>query len=88
MILAEVTGKVVATTKCEGLTGKKMLIVEPLDQENKKIGNQVVAVDAVGAGVGDIVLVTAGSSARYIFDDPKIPTNSSIVAIVDSIERT
>lgn len=87
MILAEVTGKVVATTKCEGLVGKKLLIAERLDENNKKSGQEFVSADAVGAGVGDIVLITVGSSARSVFNDRNTPVDSSIVAIVDTIQR-
>ncbi|MCT4563344.1 MAG: EutN/CcmL family microcompartment protein [Maledivibacter sp.] len=86
MYIAKIVGVVVATTKKEGLVGKKMLIVQPLDTENRPIGNREVAIDSVGAGAGEIVLVSMGSSARQAFEDHDSPIDRAIVAIVDSIQ--
>ena len=74
MILATVTGNFWATKKCEGLRGRIFLEVT-FD------GRKAVAADLVGAGIGDRVLVTTGSSARAT--DPELPCDAAIVAILD-----
>jgi len=86
MYIGKVIGVVVATTKDESLVGKKLLIVQPLDMKYNPAGNCEVAIDSVGAGTGEIVLVATGSSARQVFEDSKSPIDRSIVAIVDNIE--
>lgn len=86
MYIGKIKGVVVATTKDEGLIGKKLLIVQPLDVEYNSIGNCEIAVDFVGAGAGEIVLVATGSSARQVSGNLKAPIDRSIVAIVDNIE--
>ncbi len=86
MYVGKVIGVVIATTKDESLVGKKLLIVQPLDTKYNPIGNCEVAIDSVGAGTGEIVLVATGSSARQVFEDLKAPIDRSIVAIVDNIE--
>lgn len=86
MYIAKVRGVVVATTKDKELVGKKLLIVQPLDLEYKPVGNCEVAIDSVGAGYGEIVLVATGSSARQIFEHTKAPIDRSVVAIIDNIE--
>lgn len=85
MYLAKVVGVVVATTKKEGLVGKKILIVQPVNPEYEPVGNTEVAVDTVGAGCGEIVLVTTGSSASKNFGDTS-PIDRAIVGIIDNIE--
>ncbi|MBS4534537.1 EutN/CcmL family microcompartment protein [Clostridium sp. D2Q-14] len=86
MYIAKIMGVVVSTTKNQGLTGKKLLVVQPINTENKAIGKCEVAIDTVGAGTGEIVLVATGSSARQVFNDEKSPIDRSIVAIIDNIE--
>lgn len=86
MYLGKVTGMVIATRKDEDFVGKKILIVQPVNTKYEPIGNCEVAVDSVGAGVGEIVLVSTGSSARQVFESQKSPIDRAIVAIVDSIE--
>ncbi|MCR2044084.1 EutN/CcmL family microcompartment protein [Anaerosalibacter massiliensis] len=86
MYIGKVEGVVIATTKDEGLVGKKLLIVQPLDMRYNPVGNCEIAIDSVGAGTGEIVLVATGSSARQAFQDLKAPIDRSIVAIVDNIE--
>ncbi|PKM94719.1 MAG: ethanolamine utilization protein EutN [Firmicutes bacterium HGW-Firmicutes-1] len=86
MYLAEVRGHVVATTKNEYLVGKKLLIVQPLSPSFEPYGEAIVAIDTVGAGFSDRVLVATGSSARAIFDE-KAPVDAAIVAIIDTLER-
>jgi ethanolamine utilization protein EutN len=85
MYIANVLGNVVATTKDEGLTGEKLLIVQPMTPAYEAVGCPVVAIDTVGAGFGDKVLVAKGSSARSIFEK-SAPIDAAIVAIIDSVE--
>ncbi len=87
MFLARVTGNVVSTQKTELLTGRKLLVVEPVDfVEQKGDGKPLVAVDSVGAGEGEIVLVVQGSSARLTETTNDTPCDATIMAIVDYIE--
>ena len=87
MLLARVTGSVVATRKEEELEGLKFLLVENTDPDGKPKGSFVVAVDAVGAGVGDLVLYATGSSARQTSLTKDRPCDATIMAIVDLIEE-
>ncbi|GAA0076363.1 EutN/CcmL family microcompartment protein [Clostridium sp. CTA-5] len=86
MYLAKVVGVVVATTKNEGLIGKKILVVQPLNTDYDPVGESEVAIDSVGAGCGEVVLVTSGGSARQVFNNQDTPIDKAIVAIVDSVE--
>ena len=86
MNLALVMGTVVATRKEEELGGLKLLLVRGLDLDGKPTGPQVVAVDAVGAGVGEVVLTVAGSSARQTKVTQNRPVDATIMAIVDTVE--
>lgn len=88
MTLAKVKGNVVSTQKNSNLKGQKLLIVHPIDLENKYIGKKdVVALDFVDAGIGDIVLlVQEGKAVVQILGHRKAPVHSIIVAIVDSID--
>lgn len=86
MELGRVEGTIVSTAKAIRLKGHKLLLVNLVGPDTKPSGNFVVAVDAVGAGEGEIVIVVRGSSARQVDDFANIPTDTSIVAIVDSIE--
>ena len=84
MQLAKVVGSVVATRKEESLSGLKLLLVRPVDEEGREGANVLVAADAVGAGPGEIVLVAAGSSARQTLVTDKRPVDAVVMAIVDS----
>ncbi|ART78392.1 ethanolamine utilization protein EutN [Sutcliffiella horikoshii] len=87
MIIAKVTGSIVATTKAEKLKGKKLLIVTPLDMKNiEEDGKPIVAIDTVGSGVGEVVLIVSGSSARQTEITNGVPVDAAIVGIVDQIE--
>ncbi len=88
MILAKVKGNIVSTQKNSNLKGQKLLIVHPIDLENKYIGKKdVIALDFVNAGIGDIVLlVQEGKAVQQILGHRKAPVHSIIVAIVDSID--
>lgn len=85
MYLGRVVGTVVSTSKNEALIGMKFLIVERLDEHLQREGSSEVAVDSVGAGTGEIVIVCKGSSARYVFGG-NAPLDTSIVGIVDTVE--
>jgi ethanolamine utilization protein EutN len=89
MQLAEVTGTVVASVKYEGLEGVKLLIVQPLDRDQKPVGGQVVAADAVAmAGPGELVYIVASREAALACPVPFVPVDHAIVGIVDQVERT
>ncbi len=84
MQIGRVAGTVVSTAKEASLDGRKLLVVRILDLEAKETGAYVVAVDAVGAGVGEVVLVATGSSARMTEATRDRPCDAVIMAIVDS----
>mgnify|MGYP001286708698 FL=1 len=87
MILCKVIGKVVCTRKDEKLVGGKLQLVIPVDCDTlKETGKTQVAIDTVGAGEGDIVLVVGGSSARLTPLTKTSPVDSAIIAIIDTIE--
>jgi ethanolamine utilization protein EutN len=86
MYLGKVIGTVVSTSKAESLIGSKLLIVRKIDEKYNDLNNTEVAVDSVGAGPGEIVLISKGSSARSVFENRNIPVDACIVGIVDSIE--
>ena len=87
MLLCRVTGSVISTRKNEKLTGSKFMIVEPLSKSDAKTNaaQQFVAVDNVGAGIGETVLVACGSAARLAFlpHSENMPVDAAIVGIVD-----
>lgn len=85
MLLGQVVGTVVATRKDEELEGLKLLLVKGCDEAGKLKGPVVVCADAVGAGVGELVLYAAGSSARQTEITRNRPVDHVIMAIVDTI---
>ena len=85
MLLGRVIGTVVATRKEPELEGLKLLLVRQADAEGKATGALVVAIDAVGAGVGEVVLYASGSSARQTAVTKDRPVDATIMAIVDEI---
>ena len=84
MHLGRVAGTLVATRKEALMSGMKFLVVRQVDSDNKETGAYVVAVDAVGAGPGEIVLYASGSSARQTEMTQDRPCDAVIMAIVDS----
>ncbi len=86
MLLGKVVGTVVATRKEPTLEGSKLLVVRGLDLDGKPTATLVVAVDAVGAGVGEWVLYASGSSARQTEMTKDRPVDATIMAIVDTLE--
>ncbi len=90
MLIAKVTGSLVSTQKVDSMVGKKLLVVEPyrLDdarQGLKPAGRTFVAVDTVGAGEGEMVLIVQGSSARLTPETKNLPVDTVIIGIVDSV---
>jgi microcompartment protein CcmK/EutM len=86
MLLGRVAGTLVASQKEENLEGLKFLVVRQLDVDNEETGGYVVAADAVGAGVGEVVLYATGSSARQTVLTNNRPCDAVIMAIVDTWE--
>lgn len=84
MQLGRVTGTLVASRKEPLMSGMKFLVVKQIDESNEETGSYVVAVDAVGAGVGEVVLYASGSSARQTEITRDRPCDAVIMAIVDS----
>ncbi len=84
MILARVMGTVVATRKDDRLQGRKLLVCRPVAPDGAVDGNPLVAVDTVGAGAQEMVLVVSGSSARMA-SGKESPVDAAIVAIVDEV---
>ena len=84
MQLARVIGTVVATVKNDSLVGRKLLIVQTLDKNLHASGKPMVAIDAVGAGVGELVFWCRGREASFPFKREDTPTDCTIVGIVDS----
>ncbi|HWN99107.1 MAG TPA: EutN/CcmL family microcompartment protein [Blastocatellia bacterium] len=85
MQLARVIGTVVATVKCDSLEGCKILVIQPLDGHLNEAGKPMVAVDSIGAGDGEIVFWCRGREASFPFLPSEVPTDCTIVAIVDSV---
>jgi len=86
MELAKVEGTIVSTAKAEKLQGYKLLLLNLIQPDMKPSNNYVVAVDAVGAGEGEVVIVVRGSSARQAEKLTTVPTDASIIGIVDTVE--
>jgi microcompartment protein CcmK/EutM len=86
MLLGRVVGTVVASRKEERMEGLKLLLVRQLEVDGQEGGGYVVAVDAVGAGVGEVVLFATGSSARQTVATHERPCDAVVMAIVDTWE--
>jgi ethanolamine utilization protein EutN len=84
MQLARVIGTVVATMKNESLVGRKLLVVQTLNKDLQPQGKPLVAVDSIGAGVGELVFWCRGKEASFPFKREDTPTDCTIVGIVDS----
>ncbi|HOK41477.1 MAG TPA: EutN/CcmL family microcompartment protein [bacterium] len=85
MKLGRVIGRTVATKKYERMTGYKYLLVQPVDFELKEEGEPTIAVDAIGAGAGEIVILAKGGEAMLALGDNPPPIDKACVAIVDNI---
>lgn len=92
MFVAKVTGSIVSTEKVESMRGQKLLLVEPYRLEPQgrdklsTTGRSFVAVDTLGAGFGDFVLIVQGSSARFTPETQKLPIDCVVIGIVDSVD--
>ena len=89
MILGQVRGRVVSTAKIESLSGKKLLVVEVVsvrDHGLVRTGREMVCVDAVQAGEGELVVVVQGSSSRIAPDMREVPTDAVIVGSIDELQ--
>ncbi|ARK21640.1 ethanolamine utilization protein EutN [Sporosarcina sp. P26b] len=87
MRMGRVIGNVWATRKEDGLSGLKLLIIQPIDAHGNSIQSHMVAADRIGAGVGDEVLITSGGSSRFILPkENPIPIDAVIIGIIDSTE--
>jgi microcompartment protein CcmK/EutM len=84
MQLARVIGTVVSTVKNEALEGRKLLVVQTLNKDLQPNGKPMVAIDAVGAGVGELVFWCRGKEASFPFKREDTPTDCTIIGIVDS----
>ena len=88
MMIGRVVGNVVSTVKHAVYHGKKILLVQPLGSDQTPQGNTIVAVDTVGAGIGEVVLVAAeGKAAAEIMNVPRGPVRSMVVGIIDDLHR-
>lgn len=83
MIIAKVIGNLWATRKEESLIGRKLMIVQPSRLDGTPLGENIVAVDTIDAGIGEMVIVAQGSSARKSIGQTDSPVDASIVAIID-----
>src|SRR6267143_190696 len=81
--LAKVIGDVVITRKDEHLAGISLLILQPIAADGSNIGRTLVAVDAMGAGVGETVFFVRGKEASFPFHPTEVPTDAGVVGIVD-----
>jgi microcompartment protein CcmK/EutM len=86
MILARITGSVVSTIHHPIVDGRKLLLAERLDMTGKPTGGYLIAMDAIGAGMGETVLILdEGSGARQILENSNAPVRSMVVGIVDEV---
>lgn len=85
MRLAKVVGNIWATRKDDKLRGLKLLVVQPVTSDGDPVGDEIVAADRIGAGVGETVLVTQGSGARRAVDG-EIAIDAVVVGIIDTVE--
>ncbi len=86
MYLGRVIGTVVATVKYEGLEGRTLLVVQPLDHDGNPAGNFEIAVDTVQAGPGELVFLVGSREAALALSPSFVPVDSAIVGIVDRVD--
>lgn len=85
MNLARVVGRVVATTKCDGLAGRALLVIQPLDESLEASGQSLVAADAIGSGPGEIVFFVGGREASMALPERFVPVDAAIVGHVEEV---
>lgn len=86
MKLGRVTGKVWATIKDAKLQGLTLYLMQPVDEEGKNIGGELIAVDTIGSREGDLVYWVGGAEATFAYPDRQIPSDVSIVGLVDRLD--
>ena len=87
MYLARVIGDVVSTHRHEHLGAKKLLLVRRLDLEDQEEGAELIALDIIGVGAGEkVLIVQEGTAARSLFKDTKIPVQAVVVGVVDRVD--
>lgn len=86
MILGKVSGVIYSTINHDFYDGKKLLVIDKLDSNKKYTGKYLIAIDSVGAGIGEnVIVIDEGNSARQIVQDSSAPLRSIVVGIVDEI---
>jgi len=85
MHLGRVIGTVVSTVKNESLEGRKLLIIQPVDAAFNNNGKPVIAVDSAGAGKGELIFWCRGKESSFPFSPAEVPTDCTVVGIVDSL---
>lgn len=86
MKIGRIIGTVVATRKEDSLIGNKLLITQPLNFNKEKDGSPLIAVDVVGAGIGELIMYTEGTAARNAANKPNSSINAAIIGIIDNID--
>ena len=87
MYIGRVIGRVVSTVKDPGLASQRLLIVQPLTSALEPTGKQLVCTDAIGAGAGELVYWTRGKESSFPFLPVEVPTDTTIVGILDRVNR-
>lgn len=87
MYIGKVVGTIVATRKDERLVGCKLMLTQPLNINQEPVGEALIAVDTVGAGIGEIVIYTRGTAARIGAEKNDAPIDVAIIGIVDEINN-
>lgn len=86
MLIARIVGSAVSSAKDERLRGATLLVLRPASPSGEATGEAFIAVDTVGAGEGELVIVAQGGAAREATDTGGVPTDATIVGIIDSLE--
>ncbi|WP_027416102.1 EutN/CcmL family microcompartment protein [Aneurinibacillus terranovensis] len=86
MRIGTVIGNIWATRKEDGLIGLKFLFIQLEDTNGTPVDVPVIAADRIGAGIGDRVMITQGSAARFVVDNKDVPIDAVVIGIVDSID--
>lgn len=86
MKTAIVIGTIVATRKEEGLVGSKLLLTQPVNMNKEPVGEPFIAVDTVGAGIGEFVMYSTGTASRNAANKPKSSIDAAIVGIIDDVD--
>ena len=87
MFVARVVGDVVSTHRHDNLGQKKLQLVRRLDLDGKEEGGEIIALDVIGVGMGErVLIVQEGGAARALFNDKKVPVQAVIVGVVDHLD--